>query len=316
MVDRGAQPGVGGGDLLVEQRGISARPLDSRNSKPASEVPVAVRSSRFSAVGPDHHIAVDGRADQHPLAARRRHRQHDARHHRPGQLVEHQQLAAPRRDGEAVMAERGSRWSAPRPAALTTQRAVHVAAGGLQRRAVGLAGHRTGYPRAAHAARAARHGIGGQGEVGGPGADDRLAGHRQPAQYAGAEVAGPADTPRRHRRSRSGGRSFVRPCPSDREARRALRRSTRPAVRRCARPGYPSVRRSRRATRSRAPPVATRAYRASRRIRCAAARCWPCWCRHRRRRVPRAGSTERFVPASARAIAEPTIPPPTTMTST
>ena len=223
--------------------GISARPLASRNSKPASEVPVAVRSSRSSDGRAEHDVAVDGGADQHPLAARGRHRQHDARHQRAGELVEDEQLAAARRDGEAVVPNIGSTSSAPRPAALTTQRAgprrgwsAAWCRPSPRRRPV------TRAPR--QQSRAARHGVGGQREVGRPGADDRLVGHGEPAECTRAEVGhAPVDL--------VGADDLaavvpvgVRPWPAGRAARRVPRRSRRRGARRCARPGCRSARRT------------------------------------------------------------------------
>ena len=52
LVDRGTQPGVGGGDLLVEQRRHQRAAFGHQELEALLEVPVAVRSSRFSDVGP------------------------------------------------------------------------------------------------------------------------------------------------------------------------------------------------------------------------------------------------------------------------
>ena len=69
VVDGGAQPGVGRGDLLVQQpRHQRARPSRAGSRSPPRTCRWRVRSSRSSDVGPEHHVAVDGRADQHALA--------------------------------------------------------------------------------------------------------------------------------------------------------------------------------------------------------------------------------------------------------
>ena len=101
-----------------------------------------------------------------------------------------------------------------------------------------------------------------------------------------------------------------------RAARRVPRRSTRPAARRCARPGCRSVRRSRRAGRSRGRPAGIPSVPglASKPVcrRAVLALLVPS---PTSSRAFDAGSPTGSVPASARAIAEPTMPAPTTTTS-
>ena len=55
--------------------------------------------------GPEQHVAVDGRRHQHTLRPLGGHRQQDRRQQRAGQLVEDDQLAPARRDGELVVTE-------------------------------------------------------------------------------------------------------------------------------------------------------------------------------------------------------------------
>ena len=88
------------------------------------------------------------------------------------------------------MAELGVQMVGPKTRRVDDPTPAHVAASGLQR-GVPVIGHRPGYPRTTHQSRAARHGIGRQGEVRGPGTDDRLAGHRQPAQHTGTQIGDP-----------------------------------------------------------------------------------------------------------------------------
>ena len=81
------------------------RPASMSPSRPGPVVAVSSGSSMSSAVGPKQDVAVDGRCHQHALGPLRRHRQHDRRHERPGQLVEDDELAPPGCDGELVVAE-------------------------------------------------------------------------------------------------------------------------------------------------------------------------------------------------------------------
>ena len=289
MLRRSAQTGIRGGDLLVEQRRHQRAALGHQEREALFRSACGGTVFEILRGRSDHHIAVDRRADQNTLAARRRHGQHDARHHRPCQLVEHQQFAAPRRHREAVMTELGVEVIRTEAGRIDDPPAADVATRGLQR-GVLITDDGAGHSRATLQMRTARHGVGGQGKVRGPGADDRLAGHRQPGQHPGTEV----------------GHSSIHLVGGDdlaavvevafglvlqaRQGRRVPRRSTRPTARRCARPEYRPAPRSRRAPRSRAPPAATRAFPGSRRNPCAAGPCWPCSCRRRRRRALRAES--------------------------
>ena len=159
------------------------------------------------------------------------------------------------------------------------------------------------------------HGLGGVGEGGRPGADDALAGDFEGAERAGSQVRFArvhlvrVDDPGRR------GSRCVRPSPRGRAARRAVRRPRRRAGRRAVRPGCRSRRRTRRGAggpRVRGGPPGSRGWR---RNRCAGSRCWPWRCRRRRRRTPRRGRCAGGERASSRAMAVPTTPAPTTVTS-
>ena len=153
--------------------------------------------------------------------------------------------------------------------------------------------------------------VGGQREVSGPGADDGLVGDGESAQRSVAEVGylavnlgGIDDFALR--------RSHCRPlCPAARAALRVLRRSTRQAARRCAQWGCRSGRHSRRAAGSRGQPspdskVPGLASNPVCRMAVLALL------------VPSPTSSRASIrairprwPASARAMAEPTMPAPT-----
>ena len=115
--------------------------------------------------------------------------EHDARHHRAGQLVEDQQFTAARGDGESVVAELGVEVVGAQAGSVDDPPAADVAGGGDQGGVVGGlgAGQHVGDGRAAAQLDAALDGVGGQREVGGPGADDGFAGHGESGQGAGAE---------------------------------------------------------------------------------------------------------------------------------
>ena len=187
VVVGGPQAGVRGGDFLLQQAGIRPWPFSNRKSKPSSVVAGVGAVRHVLGRRADHDVAVDGRADQHALADLARHRQHDHRHLRTGELVEDEQFAAARVEVEPVEADHASIVSPPRPAALTTHR-VRIVPRLVQRPWCRLADLHARRPRCRGAGRAALDGVGGQRDRGRPGADDRLAGHAEPAERARSEV--------------------------------------------------------------------------------------------------------------------------------
>ena len=196
------------------------------------------------------------------------------------------QLAPARHDGEAVVAEHAVEVVGAETGGVDDPARADVAAIGAQHRALDadLDGRD---PVAQKEVRAPVHGLGRVGEGGGPRADDRLVGDREPAERAGAEGRHASRRPRRRRRSRRGRSRCRGPSPGASAARRAPRRSTRRAAPRRARPACLRRRRTPRAARTRAARAGSRASRARRRSRCAGSRCWPCWWRRRRRPSPR-----------------------------
>src|SRR6266540_6570179 len=98
----GAQARVDGGDLLGEQRREDALAVGEQAGQAAGAgggvaLVVEVLGGRA-----EQHVAEYGRRDQHALAGRGRHRKKHVAQERAGQLVEHDQLATPRGDGETV----------------------------------------------------------------------------------------------------------------------------------------------------------------------------------------------------------------------
>ncbi len=139
--------------------------------------------------GPEHHVAEHGRSDQHSLGDLRGHREDHVLDEPARELVEHDQLAAPRRDREAVVAEHAVEL-------------VRAQARGVDEKARGpgspaRAGHAQASPvqpldrvhrRAAPQLAAGRDRLGGEGQRRGERADDPLVGDLQGASCAGAEV--------------------------------------------------------------------------------------------------------------------------------
>ena len=106
---------------------------------------------------------------------------------RAGELIEHEELAAARGDGEVVAAEPPVEAVGVQPGRVDEVAGAQGAAGGVQEVAflvpVDLpdGGVQVEFDTGAD-------GLGGVGQGGGPGADDALAGNVQGAQGAGAEA--------------------------------------------------------------------------------------------------------------------------------
>ena len=99
----GPEPGVAGGDLLVEQRGQDASTgLEQGGDAGLGGAGVGAVLQVLRR-GPKQHVPKDGGRDQHPFRGRRGHRQDDRAQQWAGELVEDEELAAPRRHGEAVV---------------------------------------------------------------------------------------------------------------------------------------------------------------------------------------------------------------------
>ncbi len=238
---------------------------------------------------PEHHVAEDGRAHEHALGTRRRHRQEHVAHQRPRELVVHDELAAPRGHREVVVAEEAVDRVRREPGGVHDVIGVDVAA--RRREHVGRVGagaaplHRGPEPQR----HAVQHRLGRERERGRERTNDGLVRDRERAERPRPEMGLEAlelrepDLPRRPvagrarswRRSRGGGRAAPRPMRS--------------GARRCARSECRPPARTPRATRSRAARDATRASPAWCRSRCAGWRYWPCSYPRRRRRRPRAG---------------------------
>ena len=139
--------------------------------------------------GAEHHVAEHGGGDQHALGDLRRHRQDHVLHQWARELVEHDQLAPPRSDREAVVAQHAVEL-------------VGAQAGGVDEEARGPgAPSGRGHPQAAslqplhgpdrraakqRAARLQR--LGGEGQRSGERTDDPLVGHLERPHRAGAEM--------------------------------------------------------------------------------------------------------------------------------
>ena len=176
-----------------------------------------------------------------PLPRDAGHRQHDLVDQRAGQLVVDEQFAAARRDVNRSWPNSRSMTSAPRPAALTTQRVVTSPAAVCSSRAVAAILDRSRH-RFERSVDTAVDRVGGQRQVGGPGADDRLVGHGQAAEGALARGAGTCRyTSSASTISHAVVAVVARPWSAAPAARRVPRRSRRPAGRRCARPGCRSA---------------------------------------------------------------------------
>ena len=118
----GAQADVDGRDLLVEQRRQDAAALLAAGSPgPRRSTRSRVLSAMSSAVGPSTTLPNTVGLTSTPLLTVVGTGSRMWLHQRARELVEDDQLAAPRRDGERGVAEAGGRCvSAYRPAALTT----------------------------------------------------------------------------------------------------------------------------------------------------------------------------------------------------
>ena len=265
---------------------------------------------------PEDHVAEHRRGDQDSLGGFGRHRQQDVVDQLPAELVEDDQLAAPGRDGEAVVTGHSVDLVGVQPGGVdhparceATARGAHLpstCARAGAARSPPLSGEgpprrgRPGSRRRAAASTGRRCARRGSPWRRGPRGRD--------AARAGRARLG--STSRAPGRSRSVGRR-----PRSTEIAAAPRRSKRPAARRFARPGCRPPRRRRVAARGPAPRAAPRASPAWHRSRCAGWRCWPCWSRRRRRAPPRSGpGGGRTVRARGRSPS-PTSPAPTMATS-
>ena len=183
----GPQPGVGGGDLLGGQARQDPVPGFHQRGKPRRGGGDVATVGDVLGGGPEQHVAVHGGRDKHALGPGRGHRQQDRRQQRPGQLVEHDQLTAPRADGEPVPAHHRVDGVAVQPGGVHHPAAAdHAGAGDdLVLRGPG--------PDPGDPAAQPQPGPGGQrlrgvGQRGGPRADDALPGDDQRAERARPEL--------------------------------------------------------------------------------------------------------------------------------
>ncbi len=180
------QSRVDGGDLLVEERRQDPPALLPQQREPFGgragvRLVVQVLGGR-----PEHDVPVDGRCDQHSLAAGVGHRQQDVAYEAAGEFVEDDELTAAGRDGEVGVAE-----EAVDLVGVQARRVDQVA--GAQRAPAG--GQRVRFPRSdrPHGAvevqvDAGAHGLRRVGEGGRPGADEGLVRYVEGSQHAGAEL--------------------------------------------------------------------------------------------------------------------------------
>ncbi len=108
----GAKAGVHRGHFLVQQRRQDSTPfleqtVDAGTSRTGCCLVVDVVGGR-----PEHHVAEHGWGNEHALGVRRRDGQECSGEQWPGQLVEHDELAPARSDGEPVETDRAMKFVA------------------------------------------------------------------------------------------------------------------------------------------------------------------------------------------------------------
>src|SRR4029077_12759537 len=140
VVDRRAQARVGRGDLFVEQGWHQGASLAEQEFESGFGGAGSAACLEVFFCGSGQDVAVEGRADQHALASGGGNGEHDARHHRAGQLVEDQHLTAARGDGESVVADLAVEVVGAQAGSVDDPAAADVAGGGDQGGVVGVLG--------------------------------------------------------------------------------------------------------------------------------------------------------------------------------
>lgn len=176
----GAQSGVDGGDLLVEQCGQDAAALLAQLGQALGGGLRGLSVVEVLGGGSEEDVAVHGGCHQDALAEGCRDGQEDVPDQAPGELVEDDELAATRGDGEVVVAE-----PPVEGVGVETGRVDHpTGVEGTSRRALDALFH----PAVEVQVHSVPDGLRGVGQRGGPGVDDALAGDLQRPQRAGAQV--------------------------------------------------------------------------------------------------------------------------------
>ena len=163
-------------------------PWARRPARPSGVVRVSVLSSMSTGGRAEHHVAEHRRRHEHALGRAGRDRQQDVVDERPAELVEDDQLAAARCDGEPVVAGHAMDLVRVQPGGVDDpacrQRALRRVDPPLP--AVQPAQARD--PGEAAQLDAGEDGLRGAGQRRRPRADDVLVGHLQRAERSGAEV--------------------------------------------------------------------------------------------------------------------------------
>ncbi|CAM5568473.1 hypothetical protein SGLAM104S_09796 [Streptomyces glaucescens] len=183
----GAQPGVDGGDLLVEQGGQDPAALLAQVGETVGGGAGGPLVVQVLGGGAEQDVAVDGGGDQDALAEGGGDGQQDVPDQGAGELVVDEELAAARGDGEVVVTELPVEGVGVQSGRVDEPVGAQGAPGGGQLVDAVPPG---GLLDAALEVQvdAVADGLGGVGEGGGPGADDGLAGDVQGAERARSEV--------------------------------------------------------------------------------------------------------------------------------
>ena len=173
----GAQAGVHRGHLVLEQPGHDPRALGAQVREPLGRGLGVVLSPHVLGGRAEHHVAEHGGRNQHALRDLGGHREDDVLHERARELVEDDQLAAPRRDREALVAEHAVELVGAQARRVhQVARAQGTARGGEAKAALAESLDSRDRARAAEVTSAQQR-FGRVGERRGERADERLVGH-------------------------------------------------------------------------------------------------------------------------------------------